>query len=692
MTIKAQLLSVTGLLSLLLIALCGLGARDAYQRLIDIQSISAVNRFSDDMLVAAGAWAIERGATNAILSNPGAATDAQRKTIADQRQSADAAFKRASDYLRPFGDSPLSPLIRNAEESVGALINLRRGIDAAIGGGGAASDAALRASWFPGISSTIEQTQALRQAVEADLPPTHPTISDGFALKQGAYLTSEYAGRERGFLAGVIATARPLTAAEIITVGGNRGQVEAGWAAVRARRHLHSPTVRQAIDAADAGYFKDFQTLRASVLSAATTDGKYAVTGADWFAAATAGIAKILDTQAQVRDEMTLLLGELTGQAWRSLAISLAMVATAIILFAVSFTVVLRGVVRQLAHMTAVVGRLTKGELDVDLPSAPLRTEIGAMWAAIGIFRDTAIEIKRLEAVQKQREIEATTQSAAERQRIVANFDETVQATAQTVLTSATSLHGLASQTAERQEAVSSRTVTVADSTDSISQRLSALAAAVEELTASISEIARQATTSSVAAQDGAEEVQSAAAEMKRLDVAALEIGQVVGLITEIAGQTNLLALNATIEAARAGEAGRGFAVVASEVKSLANQTAQATGEIAQRINAIQSATAASVAAFARVGASIRNIAEISGSIAAAVEEQRAATGEITNALGAVNQTMHAVSENIANMARGSVMSIAGAIEVLWVSHSLDGEATRLRSDASAFVARIVHP
>jgi hypothetical protein len=103
----------------------------------------------------------------------------------------------------------------------------------------------------------------------------------------------------------------------------------------------------------------------------------------------------------------------------------------------------------------------------------------------------------------------------------------------------------------------------------------------------------------------------------------------------------------------------------------------------------LQSATSAAVAAFDRLGGSIRNIADVSGSIAAAVEEQRAATGEITNALGSVNTSMDEVSGNVGDMARGSVMSIAGAIEVLWVSQTLDSQATKLRSDASVFLSRV---
>ena len=116
---------------------------------------------------------------------------------------------------------------------------------------------------------------------------------------------------------------------------------------------------------------------------------------------------------------------------------------------------------------------------------------------------------------------------------------------------------------------------------------------------------------------------------MAGLANSATHIGEVLGLISDIANQTNLLALNATIEAARAGDAGKGFAVVASEVKNLATQTARATSEISSQIGDIQTATRESVIAIKEISQIIFNMDEISSAIATAMTQQADATRDI---------------------------------------------------------------
>ena len=176
------------------------------------------------------------------------------------------------------------------------------------------------------------------------------------------------------------------------------------------------------------------------------------------------------------------------------------------------------------------------------------------------------------------------------------------------------------------------------------------VASAAEELSASISEIARQVAQSSEIADQAVQDANRTDSIVKTLADGAQKIGDVVGLISTIAGQTNLLALNATIEAARAGDAGKGFAVVASEVKSLANQTAKATEDISQQVAQIQVATKEAVTAIEAISQTIGEVSRIATAIAAAVEEQGAATQEIARNVHEAASGTQQVGTNIAGV------------------------------------------
>ncbi len=190
-----------------------------------------------------------------------------------------------------------------------------------------------------------------------------------------------------------------------------------------------------------------------------------------------------------------------------------------------------------------------------------------------------------------------------------------------------------------------------------VSSNVQAAASGAEELAASIGEIGRRMTDAAQVTEQAVEQADRTNAIMAGLADAANRIGHVVNLIQQIANQTNLLALNATIEAARAGEAGKGFAVVASEVKSLANQTAKATDEIAEQIAGVQTATSEAVGAIGAIAGVIAQLNEISATIASAVEEQGAVTREM-----AANMTNAAEG---ANSVSRSMNCIASATQVV---------------------------
>jgi methyl-accepting chemotaxis protein len=176
---------------------------------------------------------------------------------------------------------------------------------------------------------------------------------------------------------------------------------------------------------------------------------------------------------------------------------------------------------------------------------------------------------------------------------------------------------------------------------------------------------------------------------VKTLADGAQKIGDVVGLISTIAGQTNLLALNATIEAARAGDAGKGFAVVASEVKSLANQTAKATGDISQQVAHIQVATKEAVTAIEAISQTIGEVSRIATAIAAAVEQQGAATQEIARNVHEAASGTQQVGTNIAGVTRGATETGIAASQVLEAAGELSRQAESLSGDVQRFVTDV---
>jgi methyl-accepting chemotaxis protein len=184
-------------------------------------------------------------------------------------------------------------------------------------------------------------------------------------------------------------------------------------------------------------------------------------------------------------------------------------------------------------------------------------------------------------------------------------------------------------------------------------------------------------------------EADQTGALVQELSVAVAKIGDVVGLISSIAGQTNLLALNATIEAARAGEAGRGFAVVASEVKTLASQTAKATEDIAGQIASVQSSTHQAVSAIGSITKRIQEISGVAASIAAAVEEQGAATQEIVRNVGQAATGTGEVTRNIAGVAGAAEQTGAAACQVLASASELSRQSQQLSSEVRRFLETV---
>ncbi len=270
---------------------------------------------------------------------------------------------------------------------------------------------------------------------------------------------------------------------------------------------------------------------------------------------------------------------------------------------------------------------------------------------------------------------------------------------AETVNHASRQLTGISEQMKQGAEHTSGKTTTVAASSEEMSSNMNSVAAAMEQaatnmsivsksteqMTASIGEIAHNTERASAVTGQAVTEAQGATRKINELGSAADEIGKVTETITEISDQTNLLALNATIEAARAGEAGKGFAVVANEIKDLANQTAEATGEIRSRIESIQDSTGQSVEEIEKITKVIGEVNDIVSTIASAVEQQSATTREIAGNVTQASEGIAGVNENVAQtstvageIARDAADVNTASNEVVSGSGQVNASATEL--------------
>ncbi|MCP3441909.1 methyl-accepting chemotaxis protein [Bradyrhizobium sp. CCGUVB14] len=348
-----------------------------------------------------------------------------------------------------------------------------------------------------------------------------------------------------------------------------------------------------------------------------------------------------------------------------------------------------RSIVGPLTSMTRAMGLLAGGDLAVEIPSRGKADEIGDMAKAIQVFKDNMIDTERMRHEQTEIEARQAEDRKKDMVRLADQFEQAVGEIVDTVSSASNELEasaGTLTATATRAQDLSTE---VASASQEATANVQAVASATEQLSSSVSEIARQVQESARIAGEAVGQATKTNARVGELSKAAARIGDVVELISTIAGQTNLLALNATIEAARAGEAGRGFAVVASEVKALAEQTAKATGEIAQQVSGIQAATEESVGSIREISGTIERLSEISSTVAAAVEEQGAATQEISRNVQQAAHGTQRVSTNIGDVQRGASDTGSASSQVLSAARSLSADSSRLKQEVAKFLSSV---
>lgn len=588
------------------------------------------------------------------------------------------------------------------------------------------------------INGLIDISADIRAVLETNYDYGDSRINNVLKLKSQLWLMQEYAGRQAATIARSITSMQPVPASQLSIAQIYDGISKGAWAQAQqiARSTSTTAEIASQMDEIQNVFFDAFEIKRFEIydLSAeANEEMEDAVDYSDtyldddytvlididgWVDFARTSVQPVIAMSSSAGDLASELNTGAVSSAGTSQSIAWALIVVSLAIGGIAVWIVWMRVVRPVDALSATMMVLADGNLEVEIPNADRNDEMGDMAKSVQIFKDNAVERRRLEAEQREaeerererreeeerrqreeaeerrvREEEQAEQARTERRQamleLADQFEASVMALVEGVSTSASGMEQAASSLTDTAADTSQQSEVVANAAQQASSNAQMVASAAEELSASVREITGQTNQSSAAARDAVSRTENAGRDVAELVDAAEKIGEVVKLINEIAEQTNLLALNATIEAARAGDAGKGFAVVASEVKSLANQTAKATQEISEQVTGMQNATGLAVRAMDEIKGIIGDIESTSVSIASAVEEQDASTQEIARNVGEVSTGTEEVTSNIHRVNEGATTTGSAATQVLSAAQLLTQQSGELRGQVEDFLKTI---
>jgi methyl-accepting chemotaxis protein len=690
LTVTTLLTCVVAIMATCVVAFLGISAWDTLGRLQTANRISLIAEVSGNAFTAMHNLRQDRSNTIRGMNGDLPINESDLTYLARFRDAERPALQAVLAILPSIEFPEQKTLLAELTGVIGSFTALDIETRDAVTKPKASRRPALGKEYTDTVTTLLEALDRASNRFAAAVKHSDPVVDQLLEIKQMAWLVRLKAGESSLMVSTTITgIAVPPNARQAYTkmVGG----LETAWVALEtAASGTQLPlNLAEAMKEANTATFNPkFTDLRDRLLEAAVSGGKPELTASQWSPISAAQQATPVVVAERALDAAKDRSQAQRSTAQRALILQIVLLLGALMLAFGSMAAVRRRVIQPLKAIRDAMLKVAGGDLNTDVPFAERHDEIGALAGALATFKGNAAEKRRVEDQQREQDSRAT-----QRQQAIEGHIGTFETQMREALGALRNASEQMRTTSEGMSAVSSQTnaqIRMADkASGDASTSVNSVAAASEELSASITDISRQVTHAASIASRAVDQARQTDGTVQGLVTTASRIGEVVGLINDIAGQTNLLALNATIEAARAGEAGKGFAVVASEVKSLATQTAKATEEISQQIAAVQKVANDAIDAIKSIGGIIGEVSEVATAIAAAVEQQGAATQEITRSTQQAAQGTNDVSNNIAGVMAGADATGAAAQNVKSASEALGIQTEQLGDQVNAFLNNI---
>ena len=678
---SAILILVVVVLAIGIFVLLGMRFQDAWQELAHADRISRLAAADRLIYEATGAIRVGRGTFLAQL-------------LAEENpQSAATSLFNATDaqmenLFRDFSANP-------SEDTAGRLEVLREAWSKASG----LREDVMRVAalpraertlvptrpWFDALTVVITGLTDISGRIAGTARISDPIVGENVQARQFSWATRLAVGDECGAVRSSFGSGTPLSATQRSLIIDTRARAHQGMAALN--ELLSRPGAPADLTAART------EAVKAMEATFIERDAAYPdlgtpkqLTGTVWEKKCGASLDPILKVGSVAIDRLAAYASANRGDAIRQLAISGIVLVVASLGVLGSVLLVRGRIIQPVAAITEAIRRLATHDFATPVVASKHADEFGTMATVLEELRLGAAEAASLVAERETVRL-ANDRRQAAMDSHTRDFGQTIAGVMTSLMRSAEHVRGSAAAMSDGARQTRIDAIATADGAVSSSRDLGSVAAASEQMAGSIAEISRQVNGVIGAVQLAVERTTVTDQKVTGLVRTADSIGEIVRLISDIAGRTNLLALNATIEAARAGDAGRGFAVVAGEVKALATQTAKATGEINAQVAAIRAATGEAVAAVRDVSQAIGQVDTVAVAIGAAVEQQAASTREIAGSVHSVTRATEQASTSMQKVSAIAEEAVITSRSVLSAADEVAQTAETLRTEVEHFLA-----